>query len=129
MRRIAYTAALAVLCAGIAGAAPAGLWVQVWSYDMPGEAEYYESLAAAFNSQPGDGPTRIELGTWDVAHDQIGEWFKGSTGPDLVGGRGILRCPGQVHHQQRGGREGLAVLLRPGEQVPRDPAGTHDVEP
>jgi multiple sugar transport system substrate-binding protein len=84
MKRFACVAVLAVLGAAIAGAAPAGLWVQSWSYDMPGEAEYYESLATAFASQPGGAPVSIELGSWDVAHDQIGEWLKTGTGPDLV---------------------------------------------
>ncbi len=60
------------------------LWVQVYSYDLPGERAYYDELAAGFAEEPGGGPVRIVMEQWDVAHDQIAGWFEAREGPDLA---------------------------------------------
>jgi multiple sugar transport system substrate-binding protein len=77
-------AALAVLCAGTATAQDDALWMQAWSYDVPGEVEYCEDLAKQFAASPGGGPVRITMEKWDHAHETIAEWAKAGKGPDLV---------------------------------------------
>jgi multiple sugar transport system substrate-binding protein len=61
----------------------AGLWVQVWSYDLPGEEAYLEQLADAFKQETGV-PARITFDKWDHAHDTIAQWGADGNGPDLV---------------------------------------------
>ena len=82
-RQIATALAILVIVHAACGAEEA-LWVQVWSYDVPGEEAYLESLAAAFDREPDGAPVRITLDKWDNAHAQIAEWFSASAGPDLV---------------------------------------------
>ena len=60
------------------------LWAAVWSYDVPGERQYYDKLCAEFAEATGEKPPRIELGKWDYAHEQIQGWIKDSNGPDIV---------------------------------------------
>ena len=60
------------------------LWMQVWSYDVPGESEYFVGLAEAFSASVGRGAIRIAVDKWDEAHGQIAEWFGSGGGPDLV---------------------------------------------
>ena len=60
------------------------LWVQVYSYDLPGERAYYDELAAGFPDEPGGGRVRIVMEEWDVAHGQIAAWFEAGEGPDLA---------------------------------------------
>lgn len=81
--RILFTSISAVIFSfSIALAAP--LQVQVYSYDMPGEAAYYETLTKAFAEADGGGEVEITLDKWDHAHDQIAGWFDAGAGPDLV---------------------------------------------
>ena len=61
----------------------AGLWVQAWSYDMPGEQAYLEQLAQVAAAETGE-PVRITFDKWDHAHEAIGQWGKDGKGPDLV---------------------------------------------
>ncbi len=65
-------------------AAEPELWVQVWSYDVPGEEAFFNTLAKDFEAAPDGAPVRITIDQWDDAHDQIGEWFRAGAGPDLV---------------------------------------------
>ncbi len=79
---------LAGLIAGLAvpsfGASDETLWMQAYSYDLPGEREYYDDLVKAFASEPGAPTVRITLDKWDHAHEQIANWFKSGEGPDLI---------------------------------------------
>ncbi len=78
----------ALVCAFIAIPAVAangeGLWMQVYSYDLPGEQAYYDDLTKAYAAEPGSPSVRITLEKWDHAHDQIAAWFESGTGPDLI---------------------------------------------
>jgi len=82
--RIPWLTLLAGLCLAVVAMAQEPLWMQAYSYDVPGEAEYYEALAEAFENAPSGGPLRITLEGWDIAHDQIAAWFEQGEGPDLV---------------------------------------------
>ncbi|MCP4645918.1 MAG: sugar ABC transporter substrate-binding protein [bacterium] len=68
----------------LSGFAQEPLWVQVFSYDLPQEQEYYDDLAKLFAASPGGAETRITMDKWDDAHAQIGGWFEAGKGPDLV---------------------------------------------
>lgn len=61
-----------------------GLWMQVYSYDLPGELAYYDDLTKAYAGEPGSPSVRITLEKWDHAHDQIADWFVAGEGPDLI---------------------------------------------
>ena len=74
---------LALLYAASAGAQET-LWFQAYSYDVPGEEDYYIQLADAFAQIPGAPLVRITLDKWDHAHEQIAAWFAGGKGPDLI---------------------------------------------
>ncbi len=83
MRRM-FIVGIAVLAGPALGfAQEAGLWVQAWSYDMPGEQQYLEQLAQAAAAETGE-PVRITFDKWDHAHEAIGQWAKDGQGPDLV---------------------------------------------
>ena len=87
MKRLLAIAAVAASSLGFVNLAEEPLWVQVYSYDMPGEEAYYENLGKEFDASLktfGSWPVRITLGKWDDAHAQIAEWFKVGEGPDLV---------------------------------------------
>lgn len=62
----------------------AQLRVQVYSYDVPGEREYFDTLAADFAASPGGAPVTIALDKWDEAHTWLAEWIEAGKGPDLV---------------------------------------------
>lgn len=74
---------LGILAAYAIGA-ESNLWMQVWSYDVPGESAYFDQLAAAFAKEPDGATVRITIEKWDGAHGQIGQWFEKGEGPDLV---------------------------------------------
>jgi multiple sugar transport system substrate-binding protein len=76
-----YLMLFAFLTTAAAPAAP--LWMQVWSYDTPGEEAYFEDLAAAWEAETGE-KVRITMDGWEDAHDRIGAWFRAGEGPDLV---------------------------------------------
>ena len=76
-------AATLVFASAMAAAQEDGLWVQVWSYDMPGEEAYLEQLAQTAGAQLGV-PVRITFGEWDHAHETIANWGEAAEGPDLV---------------------------------------------
>jgi len=81
------TLGFVAIALGVAVAANAeALWMQAYSYDMPGEAEYYEALAKAFEHEAGlsAGAIRNALEKWDDAHAQIAGWLEAGAGPDLV---------------------------------------------
>jgi len=80
MRNPSVIALALVVSLALGGAGEAPLRVQVYSYDLPGEAAYYTQLAESF----GGGRVEIALGPWDDAHAQIAEWFAAGQGPDLV---------------------------------------------
>jgi len=80
MRNPSFIILTLTLSLATAATAEAPLWVQAYSYDLPGEAAYYESLADAF----GEPRVRITLGQWDDAHDEIAAWFAAGEGPDLI---------------------------------------------
>ena len=77
-------ALLLAFAAAVSAVAQDSLWVQVWSYDVPGEKAYYQDLATAFRAVPEGGEARITLDKWDDAHGQIAGWFEKKAGPDLV---------------------------------------------
>ena len=78
-------AGMAAIAAATALAASGdGLWMQVYSYDLPGERAYYDDLTQAYASEPGSPSVRITIEKWDHAHDQIADWFAAGEGPDLV---------------------------------------------
>ena len=81
---VAAMTALPLLGTPDSSAATPELWVQVWSYDVPGEREYFDQLAKAFAEAPEGGTVRITIDTWDDAHDQIAAWLKKGEGPDLM---------------------------------------------
>lgn len=83
MRRLMMLLAIGV-CVGFAVQAQDPLEVQVWSYDVPGEAAYFEGLAEAFTASDEGAPVEIQLDKWDKAHDTIAEWLAADAGPDLV---------------------------------------------
>ncbi|MCL4694620.1 MAG: sugar ABC transporter substrate-binding protein [Candidatus Hydrogenedentes bacterium] len=60
------------------------LWMQVYSYDLPGEQAYYDDLTNAYAGESGSPMVRITLEKWDHAHDQIADWFSTGEGPDLI---------------------------------------------
>lgn len=80
--RLLLAASLILASAG-AFAQDAGLWVQVWSYDMPGEQEYLDQLGQVFTRETGEA-VRMTFDKWDQAHDAIAKWAADGTGPDLV---------------------------------------------
>jgi len=80
MRTLTFIALMVIASLAMANPAQGPLRVQVYSYDLPGEAAYYEELAEAF----GGGRVEIALGQWDDAHARIAEWFAAGQGPDLV---------------------------------------------
>lgn len=82
-RTHALILALLVLTPVMVLAQEAGLWVQVWSYDMPGEQEYLDQLGEAFTRDTG-AAVRITFDKWDHAHDAIAQWGAEGAGPDLV---------------------------------------------
>lgn len=61
----------------------AGLWVQVWPYDLPGEEAYLDQLSQTFTQETG-AHVRITFDKWDLAHDTIARWGAEGKGPDLV---------------------------------------------
>lgn len=86
MRRISLLSAGLFVLGLLAGSlAQAGeIAFQAWSYAMPGEEDYYHKLIADFEAaHPGD-KVNFQYAKWDDAHDQIAEWLKTGTGPDLV---------------------------------------------
>jgi len=87
MNRVFAAALIAAASLGFVNLAEQPLWIQVYSYDMPGEEAYYEDLGKAFDASLktiGSPPTRIALGKWDDAHAQIAAWLKAGKGPDLI---------------------------------------------
>jgi len=59
------------------------LRVAVFSYDVPGEQEYFDRLAKDSSDATGL-KIRIDFDVWDGAHDKIKNWIATGTGPDLV---------------------------------------------
>ena len=84
MARRVVVAVLALLSGAAFSSAEDGLWMQAWSYDVPGEAAYFEELSTAFATSPPGAPVRIAVGSWDNAHEEIAAWFEAGQGPDLV---------------------------------------------
>ena len=58
--------------------------VAVWSYDVPGEKEYYETLKRDYEAAHPGHRVSIALDTWDDAHNRIHGWVKTEVGPDVV---------------------------------------------
>jgi len=89
--KITITAsAIVVFCGTLFGAEPSSdgsssdLWVSVCSYDMPGEREFLDRLAADFAGKEKGIRVRIDLETWNDAHERIARWIAGGKGPDVV---------------------------------------------
>ncbi len=77
---------LVTLILSLAGPAAAqeSLWMQAYSYDVPGEKEYYQALEKDFAVPPEGGTIRITIEKWDHAHDQMLDWLEAGKGPDLM---------------------------------------------
>jgi multiple sugar transport system substrate-binding protein len=60
------------------------LEVAVWSYDVPGEKEYYETLKRDYEAANPGAHVNIVLDKWDDAHDRIRGWIKTASGPDAI---------------------------------------------
>ena len=73
---------LAGLVAFLPGAFGEDVWMQAYSYDMPGEGAYYEKLTRDYAAS--GGGVRITLDKWDQAHEQIAQWCAAQEGPDLI---------------------------------------------
>ncbi len=85
-----------VLLMALSGAGAAvELEVAVWSYDVPGEKEFYETLKRDYEAaHPGPAPggardgarnrVNIALDVWDHAHERIRGWVKTASGPDVA---------------------------------------------
>lgn len=57
---------------------------QAWTYNMPGEQQFYHDLIADFEqANPGD-TVNCQLAGWEGAHDKLATWLKNGTGPDLM---------------------------------------------
>lgn len=74
----------AIVAAPAFAASGEGLWMQVYSYDLPGEQAYYDDLTKSYAAESGSPSVRITLEKWDHAHDQIADWLAAGEGPDLI---------------------------------------------
>lgn len=60
------------------------LEVAVWSYDVPGEKEYYQMLKREYETAFPGQRVNITLDKWDDAHERIHGWVKTESGPDIA---------------------------------------------